>query len=620
MSVFSDGYESQINRESRNLLKPVDDATGFLDNAMASYKHFLNEEQSVSRLRAMAPELDQQFAAYQEITGQQPPAMAFGIRTLSAGRVDLYERASRGEERALQGVSRQTFTGDIAYDEGYKAWKFWEDVAQQYPDKIRSYAQMKADVADKLADERQKNMEVMTRADGYGKVGQFAGVMAGAAVDPVNVATMGFGTAVTMAKGMSNAAKMLELAGKGFVINASTEALIQPNVYKWKKTIGSEYSASEAIENILLAGAGGSLFAVAPTAARITWKGVKKNVDKTAFRLKYAIDQGQISGIEAKASLDAVRALQQSLEQNPFKELDPSINGVRTHLTAMEKAVDDFRAGDVANVRGIVKAIDDEQYPAWQQLEYAKQVLRNESNQIIGDVTRARKDLDIYRQELQELQAPDAVKVVKEKLVAENRIPARQAKKEAKQFVESRRAELEERVTNLERDIAPLETASQAKQLLTKIRSSESIGKKPDEIISMLKRDRPELGEVEAMPRVGRKVAQQAPEREITDAPPVREVAQEMLDDIEMEYKAYESQVPEQAVAGDKANNTLYSDVDDVDLVNTKAMQDVERMLAEDDFFVPDDMGNLVSAREVLDEAIKGVDNAAEVKACFLGV
>lgn len=617
MSVFSDGYESQINRESRNLMKPVDDSTGFLDNAKASYNHFLNEEQSVSRLRAMAPEIDEQFESYQKTVGQPPPAHAFAIRTLSAREVDMYERASQGEGQALRIVD------SAGWRDGWKAWQFWEDAASQYPDQVKNYEQMKANASDKLADERQKNIEIMQRADGMGEVGQFAGVMAGAVVDPVNVATMGFGASVTMAKGMGNAAKMLEMAGKGFVINAGTEALIQPNVYKWKKTIGSEYSASEAIENILLAGAGGAALSVLPTATRMTYKGIKKNVDKTAFRLRYAIDQGQISGIEAKASLSAVKALQDSLDKNPFKTLDPSINGVRTHLTAMEKAVDDFRQGNTADVRNIVKTIDDEQYPSWQQMDTAKQVLRKESNLIIGDIAQVRTNLDVYQRELSELNSKGAVNKVKKELVRDNKIPARQAKKEAVAFVESRKADLEGRVSEIEDRIRPLVVAEDAKQLLTKVRAAENLGKRPSEIIEMIKKDRPELGEIETQPRSNRRITEKAPERDIDEAPPAMTMGDEMpdveLEGFETEYQRYQSQAPEQKTVAQKANSSLYGDVDDIDLINDKALQEVESRLMEDDFLIPDEMGNLVSARQVLDEAIKGVDNAAEVKACFLG-
>lgn len=615
MSVFSDGYKSVINRELRNALEPVDE-TGFFDNAVASYNHFINEEQSISRIRAMQPEMDANFDSYVKTVGAPPPEQAWAIRNISASDADLYKRAEQGDRVALSVVNR---TGHI---QGWKAWQFWRDVEQEYPEQIISYDQMVMNASNKLANEREKNQEVMKRASGLGQVGQFVGVMGGALTDPINVATLGFGSSVSMAKGLGNAYKLAELSAKGFAISAGTEALIQPNVYKFKKEIGAEYSASDAIENILIAGVGGGALSALPLGAKITYKGFKKNIDSAYFNLAKSVNKNYAIGLEAKASLKALEALKTSIDTSPFKNIDPSLDGVRTHLTALDKAVMDFRQGKTADVKSIVRNIDDTHYPAWSQLETIKSVLERESTATSIDVAQTAKDLDIYSSELVELNKGDALEKIQQELLADKGLNKRRAKKEAKKFIESRKQELEQRVSQLERDIAPARAADESKQVLDTIRRAEAEGKAPKEILEEVRAVRTKIVDETPLVQPTRRVTQRMPTPD--EAMQQRAVqADEAMPQAETEgmeqYRAYESQSVESGKVAQGANKSLYSDIEDIDLINAKTLQDVEARLADDDFMIPDDMGNLVSARQVLDEAIKGVDNAAELRACFIG-
>lgn len=610
MSVFANGYESELNRITRNLREPVDE-TGFLANVSASFEQFANEEMSISRIKAMTPIVESNFDEYQKITGKPAPVEAYSIRNISASDVEWYEKAARGDERALKLMER------TEWKSGWQAWQFWADAAQQYPDKIKSYNDMLTTVSNQLAESREKNTEILKRADGYGKVGQFVGTMGGAMADPVNVATLGFGASISMAKGLGNAYKLLELSAKGFAIGSATEALIQPSVYKFKQELGVKYTASDAIENILAAGVGGALLEPLPQAVRMSYKGFKKNIDKAHFRLASAINKDYAIGLEAKAAMKAMDALKHAVDTNPFKELDPSINGVRTHLTALDKAVMDFRNGEVANVSAITRAIDEKQFPAFSALEAAKATLRKELDSAPTNAMQLRRDIAGLQAEKQKLSESGAVDSLKQELVAQG-MPARRAKQQAKQTIEQRRAEIDDQLSAMQAEEITATKALQSSRLLTKIKAAEGAGKTPAEIMEIVKRNRSDLS-IEQPVRAPRqrKIEAQEPEPQIRERAEEAQPQQQEQPKAER-YQAYkpETKTPEPK---QKANQTLYSDIDDIDLINSKALADVEARLADEDFMIPDEAGNLVSARQVLDEAMRGVESAEQLKACFIG-
>lgn len=611
MSVFADGYKNVINRESRNLAEPVGDPTGFVANTVASFNQFVNEDLTISRMVGMRPELDDQFNNYQSVTGDFAPAQAYAIRTISASDAELFDKASKGDQQAFDIASKRQ-----GMRAGWEAWQFWEQAANQYPDKIKTYDQMVDVMSGKLADERIKNEKVFRDANGWGKVGIFAGAMGGALTDPVNLATLGLGASVTMAKGLGTGVKLLELGAKNFAISASTEALIQPFVYDFKKEIGAKYTSSDAITNILAAGAGGAVFGIAPELSRVTYKGFKKNIDKVAFNLKSGINNKNITGINAKASYDAVKALQEVLEQNPFKEIDPSIHGVRAHLMAHDKAMSDFRNGNVADVSMFTKDIDETRFPDWQKLDNAKQILRSEIEPVLKDANVVRGDLNAINLELNELLVPGAIDKIKADLIKSDKLPARKAKAEAKQFVESRIEELTGRKAELDAELPLLQKTKDAERLIKKIDMAQNQGKSPVEIMEMIARERQDLNQPLPVPKKPERVKAQEPEVSMADE----------IDDFDDTYVAQErervtfneSKTPEVKNVFDKANRTLYSDINDIDLINKKARQDVERLLEKEDILLPDEDGNLLSARRVIEEAFKDVESAAELKACFL--
>lgn len=100
---------------------------------------------------------------------------------------------------------------------------------------------------------------LMASRSGLGMYGALlAGGMAGALADPITVVSLaaggGPGGAATVA------GRILAIAGKEALINAATEAVIQPGVQAWRERAGLDHGMDEAIRNVLFAGVMGGAF------------------------------------------------------------------------------------------------------------------------------------------------------------------------------------------------------------------------------------------------------------------------------------------------------------------------------------------------------------------------
>lgn len=100
---------------------------------------------------------------------------------------------------------------------------------------------------------------LMASRSGLGKYGALlAGGMAGALADPITVMSLAAGGGPGAARTV--AGRILTIAGKEAVINAATEAAIQPSVQAWRARAGLDHGMDEAIRNVLFAGAIGGAF------------------------------------------------------------------------------------------------------------------------------------------------------------------------------------------------------------------------------------------------------------------------------------------------------------------------------------------------------------------------
>lgn len=100
---------------------------------------------------------------------------------------------------------------------------------------------------------------LMASRSGLGKYGALlGGGMIGALADPITVISLAAGGGPGAARTV--AGRLLSIAGKEALINAATEAAIQPSVQAWRERAGLDHGMDEAIRNVLFAGAmGGAL-------------------------------------------------------------------------------------------------------------------------------------------------------------------------------------------------------------------------------------------------------------------------------------------------------------------------------------------------------------------------
>lgn len=117
---------------------------------------------------------------------------------------------------------------------------------------------------------------------GAAKLGKFAGAMGASIIDPVNVATLPFGAgALKPGVGIIRNTGRVMLAEA--IIGAGTEAVIQSQVYDYKKELGSPYTAKDALVNVAMAGVGqGVLSGGATLVGGVAKRGFKSDAELLA--------------------------------------------------------------------------------------------------------------------------------------------------------------------------------------------------------------------------------------------------------------------------------------------------------------------------------------------------
>jgi len=240
------------------------------------------------------------------------------------------------EQRSLQakqlfdsGVNRDEYTdrrGQIDYDY----------LARRY-EGIKTDQELQQEKRLILAKKREYYNDIMSRSQSGSA--EFLGSVTGYMTDPINLSTMAVGTPFAVAKGVGVLGKILMGGAGAAVINAGTEALIQPFVLDYKLEIGSPYGVEDAITNIAMAAGGGFVFGGA-VGGISGWLGKIKN-----DALKSKIPEG-VDVEEVKLAVDQIDDMIETLKSNPEvvdvqklkestsskKELDEAINKEQIEL------------------------------------------------------------------------------------------------------------------------------------------------------------------------------------------------------------------------------------------------------------------------------------------------
>lgn len=239
----------------------------FGEGVAASFRYMRDEGLSVSAVRAYEPFVDARAAAIQKRLGRtvaaphridpDNPRYRDALEVIQSGELTLdpdYLPVPQSERarRVMARVTRAELQSMALADALHKA----------YPDEIQSDEQITAAMTAELAKRREANTKIMARSS---PMASFVGTAAGAVTDPAILATMPVGGGWIRGGGIfANAARAF---GREFLIGAGSEAVVQAEVYEFKKALESPYTKADAVLNILAAGVGGGLLRATGSAA-----------------------------------------------------------------------------------------------------------------------------------------------------------------------------------------------------------------------------------------------------------------------------------------------------------------------------------------------------------------
>lgn len=329
MGIFDDSYEQAIGDANRNLVSrpPAGFGESFLQELGMQWREGL----SISRPVAL---------------GDAQRERSRRIRELA------------GDEAFIKAI---TLPGDP------KTQQMIDALAFEHPGDVQTDAELMTGIRTRNATLREERDAALANQTGMGKFGGFLGLMTGALADPVTLGTLPLGA--SWATGIAKTA----LIESGIAM--STEAFLQPAVYRYKQELESPYSVNEAALNVAAAGVGAAaLTAGVKGAAKVIGKLGVPALEATPKRvagyddLVERLERLPNPTNEHKDALRVLREYSDTLRQSPFDRAHPQLD--EAHLNAMAKAGDDLANGrsvdvspfieqPIAPPRAAVEVVDD---------------------------------------------------------------------------------------------------------------------------------------------------------------------------------------------------------------------------------------------------------------------
>jgi hypothetical protein len=152
------------------------------------------------------------------------------------------------------------------------------NIIQQNPDTLNdlqwvTQEEIESRARNQALEYNQQFNEIATRTPGFqGGLARFAGGMAGAATDPINIASM----IIPFGQGT----KLSTLLFREFMVNAGVEAMIQPEVAQWYNELGLEYTAEQFWTNVAAAGTVGAALPAAFRGLNATYNLTKQQTQR----------------------------------------------------------------------------------------------------------------------------------------------------------------------------------------------------------------------------------------------------------------------------------------------------------------------------------------------------
>lgn len=140
-----------------------------------------------------------------------------------------------------------------------KFYKQANELADEYPDlEIPGYDELMANIKTEAQERSQRYYDGRENST----LGSFLGSAGAFMSDPINITSMFFGGGTekiafeTVKGALTGLVKTAAIEGG---VNMLSEAAIQPSVFDYKKELGLDYSAKEAVANVAMAGVGGAV-------------------------------------------------------------------------------------------------------------------------------------------------------------------------------------------------------------------------------------------------------------------------------------------------------------------------------------------------------------------------
>jgi len=343
-AAFAQQYQNKLADAGYEPLTSIDQTNAtFGEGAAASFRFMRDEGLSTSKGRAFQPYLDARDDEIEKLAGERT-VLPFGALE-EPWYPEALEMVTSGEmgvddSRQLTTLSpRARALSRRISPEYLKAIAVRERLRRQYPDRVLSDEQIQAKVGEELKAKREANQSVMARASGGS---QFVGTAAGAMTDPAVLATLPLGAGWQAGRMLPNAARAF---GSEFLVGAASEAVIQGEVYDFKKSIESPYTKAEAILNVVAAGVGSGVL-------RAT---VGAGID-AGIALRSALQREGAREALVRAGIDPEIALRIADEVETRAASKPPDVSLQAHSEAVDRAVTDVGEGRLPDVETAVAA------------------------------------------------------------------------------------------------------------------------------------------------------------------------------------------------------------------------------------------------------------------------
>ena len=312
---------------------PQDLPTGLTENAAAAFELFRSEESSDSKRRHLEDQLDKRAEMIRERLGHVPAEYRSFYGNSFMDLEQARAKIDAGDQRFLQEKPRLV-----------RAVRMMDKLREQYPE-LPTEDDLFAAIPGAAAVVRERVAPILARAQGWGRVGQVAGTLGGAMVDPLNLASMVVAGPAVVGNATGILARTLRAAKIGAAFGAGTETAIQPFVYDFKQEIGVDYTVGDALTNIGAAAAGGALFlgvgVNVPPLARSSMRALSDSYRKLVKQRPHLATR------DGEAAARVIEDFADLAEANP---LPKTPDGQAAHFEAVDQAMRDLAEGRMADV------------------------------------------------------------------------------------------------------------------------------------------------------------------------------------------------------------------------------------------------------------------------------